>query len=118
DQLAGGARLGGGVGDALGEHLVVVDGASLLRDLAGVHQRALEQELGGSEQGAGVVEGRGGGIGHEGSPCEFAWVGQGARSLAKRRSRGGPKSDGAARTCSSAERLATQEPEQLADDRG
>jgi hypothetical protein len=66
DQLAGGARLGRGVGDALGEHLVVVDRRAVLRDLAGAGQGALQQHLGGSEQRAGVVEGRQGGVGHRG----------------------------------------------------
>ena len=60
---AGRAALGGGVGDALDEHLVVVDLVPVRGDLPRARERLRDQALGGGEQQAGVVEAGRGGIG-------------------------------------------------------
>ena len=66
DQMLG---LGGGVGDPVHEHLVVVDLAAALGDLLGAGQDRLEEGVAGGEQGSGVVQGHVGDVsGHRGVP--------------------------------------------------
>jgi hypothetical protein len=56
EQRPGGPALGGGIGHALGEHLVGVDLVPMRGDLPRAHERLRDQALGGGEQQAGVVE--------------------------------------------------------------